>query len=106
MAAPKNPQFKKAKNGSWVVFGQARQVSVGTTKVRKKNGDYSTVQITKLGKYFHVDGVQCVYGYLEEKETTHTNNRRYHSKSNRGVCDECGEYKKYNSVCWETGLSH
>lgn len=64
--------FRKANNGNWVAYGPAAAVTIGENTVTKKNGQTSTVWVTRLGKPFNVDGVPHVYGYIGEKPAPHT----------------------------------
>lgn len=82
MTKSEQPKFRKTKTGEWVAFGPTSQVRPGTVKVRKANGTTKTVQVTRTGKPFNVDGIECCYGYLGETEEEMPRFRTAHERRN------------------------
>lgn len=68
MTKTEQPKFRKTKSGEWVAFGPTSQVRPGTVTVTKANGTTKVVTVTRCGKPFNVDGIECCYGYIGEDE--------------------------------------
>lgn len=60
-------RFRKTKDGSWIVFGPASQVKVGTVDVRTRAGVVKQVEVKRLGKPFEADGTSMIYGYPDDE---------------------------------------
>lgn len=57
-------QYRRTKQGEWVVMGPVSVVKVGeTVSVTKKNGETKDETILSVGKPFIVEGVYMVYGH-------------------------------------------
>lgn len=97
------PSFRKTRQGEWVVFGAADQVSPGTIAVTKRDGSSKVVEIERVGRSFDVDGVSCVYGHVVESaprrcDYAHPSER---PGKGRGECTECGAYGPAGTDCKE-----
>lgn len=62
------PTFRQTKQGKWVAFGPAAQITEGTVDVVKRDGTIKSVLVESTGKSFQVDGVECCYGYIAQRE--------------------------------------
>jgi len=59
--------YRKTKDGQWVAFGPATEVTIGQVQVTTKAGKAKVELVTRLGRVFDVGGVPHVYGYLAPK---------------------------------------
>lgn len=85
------PRYRKTKEGEWAIFGPAGLIVAGkVARVLKKDGSYSDELVARVSKPFEVDGVQCVYGYLD-REARGRSGGGGGSDRNRyaGYCHEC-----------------
>lgn len=97
--------WTKLRNGEWGIKGV--DLAAGElVNVTKKNGQTQTVRVGKV--LWSNDEIQIAT--VAKNTTTATAKApRFTSstRSNRAFeCDECGEWVRHGSVCWETGLQH
>jgi hypothetical protein len=62
--------FRRTRNGDWALQGPTSELRLGPVQVEMKNGELTTRMVKRLGKPFTRDGVQMVYGYLDESGPT------------------------------------
>lgn len=94
--------YRKTKTGEWVVFAPASALKPGTQiAVVKRDGTTKVETIATVGKTFIVEGKEFAYGYLAAKPAKPA---KPAGRSN--CCQECGEFIRPGSTCWETGLRH
>ncbi len=61
-------EYRKNKRDNWVVCGPTSLVKPdATVTVHLRSGKTKQETISKVGRAFERDGVQCVYGYLAPK---------------------------------------
>jgi hypothetical protein len=61
--------YRKTKTGEWVVMGPTDAVRAGEDcTVTRKNGETKTEFVVRVSKPFDVDGTECVYGFITDKE--------------------------------------
>lgn len=102
--------YRKTKRGEWVAFGPAALIAPGRSVIIvKKDGTTRMEAIESVGRTFDVDGVEMVYGYIDQAQSVPLNSRAVrtsHRRSGRYLCDECGDYVDAGTSCWETGHTH
>ena len=82
------PQYRKTRQGEWVVFGPATAVRKGLVDVTKKDGTTKTERVVRVGKTFAVDGVECCYGYIGSRTSYYYEGGGRHYSDR--YCDACG----------------
>ncbi len=82
--------YRKTKQGQWVAFGPATEITPGATvTVTKSNGTTKTERIASVGKPFTVNAMAMVYGYLAPGAPSTTASAR--PVRSGPMCDQCGE---------------
>ena len=78
--------FRKSKDGRWVAFGPASEVSLGTVSITKRDGSRTLRIVESVGRPFDVRGVAHVYGYLAADREA----RKEAYYASQGRCRDCG----------------
>ena len=93
--------YRKTREGEWVVMGPVAAVRAnGTVLVTRRDGTTKMESIARVGSPFSVNGVSMVYGHIARGSPA--------VSVPRGTfeCDECGEWARPGTRCWETGMIH
>ena len=86
--------FTKTATG-WLVWGRTENLTIGAaTKVSKRDGTTTTVEITRTGTVHERDGVQYTVAEFRPVATTRPVRRActHDEADNRGICYSCGAY--------------
>jgi len=99
--------YRRAKTGDWVAYGPVSEVREGPVRIRKKDGSEKIDTVVRLGAPFATAQGDYVYGYLAPKSTSDSG-RSNRSRAPHGMieCDECGDFVRPGTRCWETGAMH
>lgn len=89
--------YRRTKAGEWVAYGPAAAVRLGRVTVAKKDGGTKTETVTRVGRPFRVDGVECAYGYLAPRITDR--------RTSNGGCPTDGDCWSFSAItyCHECG---
>jgi hypothetical protein len=87
--------YRKTKQGTWVVCGPVAEVRIGQVTVTKKDGSTKTETVESIGKPFAASSGDLVYGYIKPSVKPNgngnSNSSGYNKPSNsNGRCRECG----------------
>lgn len=87
--------YRKTKSGEWVVFGPRAAMwdtyynaPKGFVDVTKKDGTAKRERISKLGKTFTVDGVECCYGYIDRAASAASRRNTWQGSYSCGDCQD------------------
>lgn len=91
----------KLKDGSWGVYVEGAAVPGSSVLVHKRDGSSSTVV---LGRRIWQGNGKMLFAVERDAGGSHSRRRRGPGGSYE--CEECGDYVRPGTSCWETGMMH
>lgn len=97
--APIINRWRKTREGEWVVFGGADEITAAANLsipvlVTKANGQVEQVDIARAGREFTADGRRMAYGYVAPKTTAPA---RQQTRSHRRACITGGNCSSFGN---------
>ena len=103
--------YSKLKNGSWGIRVVGYVPGVGTSvTVRKKDGSEKEETVEAVVWSGTSDGKPIALCSIKQKtpqaKTSARSNEPRLRRNGTYECEECGDYVRPGTRCWETGMGH